>query len=127
MEPGKEAHEIYRVHFKGHEPGSTSAVSVYAVRRPDNQWAILAINKDPARSARLDVRFKLSDTRPPVTFAGNVDVFQFCRQQYIWRDDGENGHPLRSEPPAHSLRSASAAYQLPPYSLTVLRGKLPGS
>jgi hypothetical protein len=127
MQPANEAHEIYRVQVKGNGPAFPAAVSVYAVRRPDNQWALLAINKDPERSAQLDVRFKLSETRRPVTFVGNVDSFQFCRQQYIWRDDGENGHPLRSEPPAHSLRSASAAYELPPYSLTVLRGKLPGS
>src|SRR4029450_5936738 len=32
-------------------------VSVYAVRRPDQQWALLAINKDSNRTARLAVQF----------------------------------------------------------------------
>ena len=37
---------------------------------------------------------------------------------------GANGYPIRSLPPAQFTREASASYQLPPYSLTVLRGKI---
>ncbi len=127
MQPARELHEIYRVDVEGSDAALPQAVSVYALRRPDSHWAILAINKDPVRSAQLHLRFKLSGAQPSVSLAGKVDAFQFCRRQYVWCDDGENGHPIRSEPPAHSLRPASASYELPPYSLTVLRGKLPGS
>jgi hypothetical protein len=54
-----------------------------------------------------------------------VDVIQFSREQYVWHDDGPNGHPIRSLPPAHFTQEASSFYDLPPYSLTVLRGKFP--
>jgi hypothetical protein len=100
------------------------AVSVYAVQRPDKQWALLAINKHPNRTARLTVQFKLPSTQQEVSFAGDVDIIQFSREQYIWRDDGPNGHPARSLPPAHFTRKAAAFYDLPPYSLSVVRGKL---
>jgi hypothetical protein len=123
MQPTNAAHEIFRVNL---EP-SNSAVSVYAVRRPDKQWALLAINKDPIRSAKLDVRFKFSDARPSVTFAGKIDIIQFSREQYIWRADGANGRPIRSLPPKHFQRETSAVYELPPYSLSVLRGRVPDS
>jgi hypothetical protein len=95
------------------------------VRRPDKQWALLAINKDPKRAAQLNVEFNLPGTKQPLSFVGQVQVIQFSRQQYAWRDDGPNGHPIRSLPPAQFTREASASYQLPPYSLTVLRGRLP--
>jgi hypothetical protein len=123
MQPTSAAHEIFRVNL---EPPD-SAMSVYAVRRPDQQWALLAINKDPMRSAKLDVRFKFSDARPAATFAGKIDIIQFSREQYVWRDDGPNGRPIRSLPPKHFERETSAVYELPPYSLSVLRGRVPDS
>jgi hypothetical protein len=60
-----------------------------------------------------------------VGFSGDVDVIQFSRAQYLWHDDGPNGHPIRSLPPARSTQKASSFYELPPYSLSVVRGKVP--
>ena len=125
MQSGNEKHDIFRVTLKPSRPALSSAVSVYAVHRPDNEWSLLAINKDPTRAARLDVRFNFSEPRPQMTFADTVDVIQFSRDQYVWNDDGPNGHPIRSLPSARARRKASPFYELPPYSLTVLRGKLP--
>jgi hypothetical protein len=107
------------------KPTPSPPVSVYAVRRPDKQWALLAINKHPTRAARLNVQFNLSGTRPQVSFAGSVDVIQFSREQYVWHDDGPNGHPIRSLPPVRVTQEAPSFYDLPPCSLTVLRGNLP--
>jgi hypothetical protein len=103
---------------------ASPSISVYAVRRPDKQWALLAINKDPDRTAQLAVQFKLACAQREVSFSGNVDVIQFSREQYLWQDDGLNGYPSRSLPAAHIIRKASSSYDLPPYSLTVLRGRL---
>jgi hypothetical protein len=125
MEPTNEPHDIFPVTTKQKKPASLSAVTVYAVRRPDKQWALLAINKHPKHTAKLDVQFNIPGTRQPIRFVGQVEVVQFSRQQYAWHDDGPNGHPIRSLPPARFTREASPTYELPPYSLTVLRGKLP--
>jgi hypothetical protein len=123
MQPTNAAHDIFPAIIKQRGSRSAPSVSIYALHRPDKQWAILAINKDPRRLARLEVKFKLAGK--PVTFAGKVDVIQFSRQQYAWDDDRQNGHPIRSMPPAHVRRLASPLYELPPYSLSVLRGYLP--
>ena len=104
---------------------SSSFVTVYAVRRPDKQWALLAINKHPGRTARLNVKFKIAGGRQPISFVGQIEAIQFSRRQYIWHADGPNGHPIRSLPPVQFTLQASSTYELPPYSLTVLRGELP--
>jgi len=125
MQPTNEVHDVFSVSIKQPRSGSSLPISVYAVHRPDKQWALLAINKHPKRSARLAVQFKFSDIQPPMNFAGPVEVIQFSRQQYTWHDDGPNGHPIRNLPPARFTTKAASFYELPPYSLTVLRGQLP--
>jgi len=125
MQPTNEAHDVFPVTVKQQRSTSSSAVSVYAVHRPDKRWALLVINKNPKRAARLDVQFKLPDGRQSTRFVGQVELIQFSRQQYAWYDDGPNGHPAHSLPPAPFTREASSFYDLPPYSLTVLRGNLP--
>jgi hypothetical protein len=125
MQPTNKLHEIFPVTLKQTKPGPSSAVTVYAVRRPDKQWSLLVINKSPTRAARLNVGFKIPNARHPVNFVGQVELLQFSRAQYVWHADGPNGHPIRSLPPAHLTREASQFYDLPPYSLTVVRGKLP--
>jgi len=135
MQPISEQHEVFPVNVnetKGGAHGETrptkatslSAVTVYAVRRPDKQWSLLAINKSPNRAAQLDVQFKIPKTQQPARFVSQVDVIQFSRQQYAWHAEGTNGRPTRSLPPAHFTREASATYELPPYSLSILRGTL---
>jgi hypothetical protein len=99
-------------------------VTAYAVRRPDKQWALLAINKHPTRTAQLNVEFDLPGAKQPATFIGKVELIQFSRQQYAWHADGPNGHPIRSLPPTHFTQDASSSFELPPYSLTVLRGNV---
>jgi hypothetical protein len=128
MQPVSEQHEMFPVAIKEMKSGvhgaAHPAVTAYAVRRPDKQWALLAINKDPKRSAQLNVEFNLPGAKQPLSFVGQVEIIQFSRQQYAWRADGPKGHPIRSLPPAQFTREASASYELPPYSLTVLRGKV---
>ena len=122
MQPISETHEIFPVTITQRKPTLSHAVSLFAVRRPDKQWALLAINKHPNRTARLSVRFTSSETQRQVSFAGEVSVIQFSRNQYLWHDDGPDGHPIRSLPPANFRQKAASIYELPPYSLTVLRG-----
>ena len=128
MQPVNEQHEMFTVTIKETKNRAHGVprptVTAYAVRRPDKQWALLAINKDPKRAAQLNVEFNLPGAKQPLGFVGQVQVIQFSRQQYAWRDDGPNGHPIRSLPPAQFTREASASYDLPPYSLTIVRGKV---
>jgi hypothetical protein len=129
MQPVSVQHEMFPSTIKETKNGAQGlpAVTLYAVRRPDKQWALLAINKNPKRAAQLKVEFNLPGAKEPLSYVGQVNVIQFSRAQYSWRSDGPNGHPIRSLPPAHSTHEASTFYDLPPYSLTIVRGKLPNS
>ncbi len=109
FQPGTERHQIFRVRMKDEK----GPVSVYAARRPDGRWSLLAVNRDAKRAARLAVRFA-TPPGPETGFAGSVDVIQFSRAQYEWKDDAQNGHPVRSLAPARTTRPASADYELPP-------------
>jgi len=128
MQPVRQQHGIFLVTINDAKNGRRGTagrtVTAYAVRRPDNQWALLVINKDPKDAAQLSVQFKISGTKQPVSFEGKVEMIQFSRAQYAWHTDGQNGHPIRSLPPAQFTREASSLYELPPYSITVLRGKV---
>jgi hypothetical protein len=138
MQPVSEQHELFPVTINETKNGAHGlpavasaevgvtrpTVTVYAVRRPDKQWALLAINKNPNRAAQLNVEFKIPGAKQPLSFVGQVEVIQFSRAQYAWRDNGPNGHPVRSLPPARFSQDASASCELPPYSLAVLRGKV---
>jgi hypothetical protein len=122
MQPINEAHRIFPVTTK--QANRASHVSIYAVQRPDRKWALLAINKDPKRTAQLNVQFNFSDQQRQVSFAGDVELIQFSSERYLWHEDGPNGRPFRSLPPVRFTQQAVSSYELPPYSLTVLRGKL---
>jgi hypothetical protein len=128
MQPVSEPHEIFPVTVNETKNGAHGVtrptVTAYAVRRPDKQWAVLAINKDPKRAARLNVAFNIPAAKQPARFVGQVQVIQFSRQQYAWHTAGPKGYPSRSLPPAQFTHEASTFYDLPPYSLTVLRGEV---
>jgi hypothetical protein len=120
MQPVDSVHEVYPVVL---DP-SDVPVTAYAVHRPDKQWALLAINKDPSRSGQLTVQFHSLDGASSEKFVGEVTITQFSREQYHWQDDGENGHPALSDLPIQIQRPAAEYYELPPYSISVLRGKV---
>ncbi len=118
MQPVDAVHEIYPVAVDPID----APITAYAVRRPDKQWALLAINKDPTRSAHLGVQFRSSDVT--FNFLGEVTITQFSREQYRWQDDGENGEPTISNPPVRTRQPAADYHNLPPYSMSVLCGKI---
>lgn len=120
MQPGDKTHELYSVTTSP----SSSILSVYALHRPDGQWALLAINKDPAHVIKFHPTFAFSDLAAPMEFSGTVDCVQFSSRQYLWHDDGLNGYPLRSSLPETTRQPASTPRELPPYSVTVLRGRV---
>ena len=128
MQPTDEPHEIFPVTItesKARPRGmARSAVTAYGVHRPDKQWAVLAINKGPRRSAQLNVQFRISGAQQPVSFVGKVEILQFSRTQYSWHAAGPNGHPIRSLPPTQFTQTGSSSYELPPYSISVIRGTI---
>jgi hypothetical protein len=118
--PGHGRHALYAVSIAAAEPpppGDGAAITAYAVRKPGGAWAIMVSNRDGRRPAQVSLDL---DGQP---LGGPVEVVQYSTANYEWKDDGESGHPVRNLPPFRTRRSAAKeTFDLPPYSLTVIRG-----
>lgn len=98
-------------------------VTAYALARPDGQWSVLLVNKDPANAYTVAVAFNGKSSRH---FASPVTATTFGPKQYVWHPNGRNGTANPDGPPATTtLQGGSGAvYAVPASSLVVLRGKL---
>jgi hypothetical protein len=116
------AQPVDRPHELHPASSDTPLVTAFAVHRPDGEWALLLINKDPENVRDVTMRFQDAASNRTRPWSGPAELYQFSRAQYVWRADGENGRPVRSEPPEHR-RMEGSSVRLPPYSLSVVRGR----
>ncbi len=106
MQPSGGTHTIYAA------SADHATITAYAVGRPDGQLSLMILNKDPLKAFIV---------RLPLT--GTLDTYQYSRAQYQWHAAGADGHPVINKPPTHT-RAAAGLVNLPPYSITVVRGRL---
>lgn len=97
-------------------------VTGYAVHRPDDQWAVLLLNKDPKRAHSITLRF-LREGTAPASFSAPTDLYQYSAAQYAWHPNRVNGYPSPDLPPRHSLCSGRTVF-LPPFSISLVRGRV---
>jgi hypothetical protein len=119
---GDAVHEIFPATSDVTDAQGRNIVTAYAVKRPDSQFALLLINKDPKAARNMRVVF--ADGEHKRSFAGDVTRVTFGPEQYRWHPDGPNGHATPDGPPASAKERATQGtrYRLPPSSITVLRG-----
>lgn len=123
--PPDKLHHIFPASSDIHNDSGEMLVTAFALERPDGKWSILLLNKDSTHAHSISIRFQSTATGPYRTLLGAADLYQFSSRQYLWRVDGEQSRPLRSEPPEHlDLSNAAGEILLPPYSITVVRGRL---
>jgi hypothetical protein len=125
-QPGDRPHSVYPAISDIKNAQGQAIVTSYAVHRPDRQWAILLINKDPMRSWPVKIRFH-TKTGPETTLQGPLDLYQYSSAQYVWHPQKEHGYAKPDLPPQHSQlpKSSDPVITLPPYSLSVVRGQGP--
>jgi F5/8 type C domain len=104
-------------------------VTAYPVLRPDNQWAVLVINRDYDNAHPVRIVFHDSDENADDSFAGPVTTITFGKAQYQWHPNRKQGYADPDGPPvtANVSGGPGAVYTLPPASLTILRGKTSAS
>jgi hypothetical protein len=100
-------------------------VTAYAAARPDGDWSLLVINKDPSNAHTVRVRFRNGD-QPGRTFEGQVSVTTFGAEQFVWHPAGAKSQAEPDGPPAAASVNSGPETQftLPRASLTVLRGRI---
>jgi hypothetical protein len=101
-------------------------VTAYAVKRPDGEWSLMLINKDPSNVHAVKIAFDDASGSPMRRYVGNVTVVTFGAEQYVWHPQGAKSHADPDGPPATTSLNVKtdSRFTLPKASVTVLRGKL---
>jgi hypothetical protein len=120
-QPGDGLNRIFPLNVAG----AGDSLTAYALLRPDGDWSVLLVNRDPAHILPVNLRFR-GPNGAPVVFSGPIEAFKYSSADYRWAPDGLRGRPSRDKPPRRlELRDPAAPISLEPDSLTVLRGKGP--
>lgn len=125
-QPGDAEHLLYRATSDLKDAQGHVLVTAYAVHRPDDQWSLLLVNRDHDRPHPVRITFRNSTSNQNTSFAGQVTVITFGKEQYQWHPARKKGHADPDGPPVTSnvQGGPSALYNLPAASVTVIRGKL---
>jgi hypothetical protein len=124
--PKDAEHLLYRASSDVKDLQGHVLVTAYALHRPDGQWSLMLINKDHDHSHPIHVVFHDADGNWDTSFAGQVAMITFGREQYQWHPDRKRGHADPDDPPVTRTLKAGQGmqYELPAASLTVIRGTL---
>lgn len=112
-------HELYQA------TADDPLISAYAAMRPDGLWSVMLINRDVDNAKEVRIEFECEEPgcqESKIGYShGEVDVYQYSRNEY---ELGSDLLPRKDLPPEHQrLKSGSSTtFNLPAYSLTVVRG-----
>ncbi len=125
-EPKDAEHSLYRASSDVKDSQGQVLVTVYALHRPDDQWALMLINKDHDHPHQVRIVFHDLDIQPDSSLAGPVTVITFGKEQYQWHPARKKGYADPDGPAMTSTINGedNTRYILPAASLTVLRGRL---
>jgi hypothetical protein len=125
-QPVDAPHLVYRATSDIKNQKGQTLVTAYAVARPDGQLALMVINKDPEQAFAAQITFLDMAKNSRASFQTPLEVYQLSTAQYSWHAYKEKGYPERSLPPKHTVIDGrkEQTILLPPYSLSVVRGKL---
>jgi hypothetical protein len=122
-QPGHGEHQVWAAASTARDTKGRAPVSAYAVKRPDGQWALMLVNRDPSTAHVASLAFKDAAGHER-GFAGPVTVWRYDRSRYVWKDAGEHSRPVKDLPPPRLRQDGMKAVTLPPWSLTVVRGTI---
>jgi hypothetical protein len=118
-------HQLFRASSDIKDEAGHVLVTVYAVHRPDGQWALMIINKDYDHPHTVRIVFHNAGANPDTAFAGPVERITFGKEQYVWHSAMRDGYADPDGPAAHStLPAGTQEFELPAASMTVLRGRI---
>ena len=125
-EPKDAEHSLYLASGDVRDSAGHMLVTAYALHRPDDQWALLLINKDHDQPHQVRIVFHDANRGRDASFAGAVTMVTFGREQYQWHPARKKGYADPDGPPATSKVTGEEGtqYTLPAASVTVLRGRL---
>jgi hypothetical protein len=123
---GAGLHELHPAAADLEDEAHHKLITAYAVKRPDGEWSLLIINKDPSNAHEVNIAFEDGGTSVPAQFAGPVKMVTFGAAEYVWHSSGASSHADPDGPAKRSEINWQKGQKvlLPKASITVLTGKL---
>jgi hypothetical protein len=122
---GAGVHQLFPAETDVIDDAGHALVTAYAVKRPDGDWSLMLLNKDPSNAHSVKIEFADAWSKKVAHFAGQVTMVTFGAEQYVWHSQGPKSHADPDGPAATSMVNATGgAFNLPRASVTVLRGKI---
>jgi len=100
-------------------------ITAYAVKRPDGEWSLLMLNKDPSNAHILKIEFD-DGAKTPLHFTGAVKVATFGEAEYVWHSDGAKSYADPDGPPKRTTveMKPEMTISAPKASIVVATGKV---
>jgi len=122
---GDGMYRLYPASADVEDDAGRGLITAYAARRPNGEWSLLLVNKDPSNAHEVDVAFEEDGKAAAAHFSGAVKQVTFGAAQYVWHSEGEKSYADPDGPPASTTIDAQAGrkFLLPKASMTVLTGR----
>jgi len=129
VQHGGGTHFIYPATADLQDDAKRNLISAYAVKRPDGQWSLLIINKDPSNPHTVKISFDSGGKETAARFMGQVKTVTFGAAEYVWHSSGATSHADPDGPPSRSVVEWKQGQEilLPKASMTVLTGRVGGA
>jgi hypothetical protein len=123
---GAGVHQLFPAEADVKDDAGQTLVTAYAVRRPDGEWSLMIVNKDPSNAHGVKIEFAEAGGKQAGHLAGQVRQVTFGAEQYVWHPEGPKSHADPDGPPVTTTVSAKSgqAFTLPKASVTVIRGRV---
>lgn len=125
---GAGMHELYPAAADLHDEANHDLITAYAVKRPNGDWSLLIINKDPGNAHEVNIIFEDGGKETAARFEGLVSTVTFGAAEYVWHSSGETSHADPDGPASHGsiVWKEGQKVLLPRASVTVVTGKVHG-
>lgn len=125
---GAGMHELYPAAADLHDEANHDLITAYAVKRPNGDWSLLIINKDPGNAHEVNIIFEDGGKETAARFEGLVSTVTFGAAEYVWHSSGETSHADPDGPASRGsiVWKEGQKVLLPRASVTVVTGKVHG-
>jgi len=123
---GAGVHQLFPAQGDLVDDAGHDLLTAYAVKRPDGEWSLMILNKDPSNAHEVAIAFEDSGKETAERFTGTVKRVSFGAEEYVWNPSGAASHadpdgPAKRE--ALSWKDGQKVW-LPKASVTVLTGRV---
>jgi len=128
VEHGRGTHQLFPATADLEDEVGNNLITAYGVKRPDGEWSLLIINKDPTNAHEVTIGFENGGKETAAQLSGTVKVVTFGAAEYVWHPSGAASFADPDGPPKERTvewKSGQTA-PLPRASITVLTGKVVG-